>query len=127
MGMGPGHRGMGGGDPAVAVESRLDNMKAQLKITAAQEASWQVFTAAAKEQAASMSALRDEQPSTAATAPERMAERARHMQVRANGMAKMASAFNALYSSLSAEQKAIADQYHGMGGPRAGGRGPRAG
>jgi hypothetical protein len=48
MGMGPGHRGMGGGDPAVAVESRLDNMKAQLKITAAQEASWQVFTAAAK-------------------------------------------------------------------------------
>jgi LTXXQ motif family protein len=126
-GMGPGYGRMGGGDPVVAAESRLDTMKAELKITAAQEASWQAFAATAKEQAASMKALRSDAPSAAGTAPERMAEHAKHMQVRANGMAKMASAFNTLYLGLTAEQKAIADQYHGMGGPRARGWGPRAG
>ena len=56
--MGPGHGPMAGGDPSVMVDSHLGDLKTQLKITPAQEAAWQTFAAAAKQQAADMQAMR---------------------------------------------------------------------
>ena len=110
------------------VDSRLANMKAALKITAAQEAAWQAFAATAKEQAASMQAARAQlRDPRSATAPDRMAQRAQMMQQRAAGMAAMTNAFNALYDVLTAEQKAIADQSFGMAGHRGKPYGRRAG
>ena len=58
MGMGHRHGPMAGGDPSVMVDSHLADLKAQLKITAEQETAWQTFTAAAKQQAAGMQAMR---------------------------------------------------------------------
>jgi hypothetical protein len=128
MGMGQGHGPMAGVDPSVRVDSRLTDLKAQLKITSEQEAAWQTFTAQAKQQAASMQAMRAQmQEGTAGTAPERMGQRATAMQQRAAGMATMTNAFNALYAMLSPEQKAIADQNVGMMGHRGMRFGPRAG
>ena len=126
-GMGAGHGPMGGFDPAARADARLSELKAHLKITETQEAAWQAFAAEAKQQAASMQAMRAQMHASAGTAPDRMAQRATTMQQRAAGMATMANAFNALYAVLSAEQKAIADRHVGTMGHGRMGSGPRAG
>ena len=118
MGMGPGHGPMAGVDPAAMADSRLSDLKAQLKINTAQEAAWQAFATQAKAQAASMQAMRAQMQQDTGTAPERMAQRATAMQQRAAGMATMTNAFGALYAVLTPEQKAIADQNVGMMGHR---------
>ena len=136
MGMGPGAGpGMGWGhgpgagfDPAVMVDSRLSNLKAQLQITAAQEPAWQAFTAAARQQVADMQAIHNQmQQQGAGTAPERLALHSAIMQQRSAAMATMSTAFNALYAVLTPEQKTLADQQHGMMGSRGMGFGPRGG
>ena len=126
MGMGPGHGPMAGVDPSAMVESHLNDLKAQLKITTTQETAWQAFTAAAKQQAAGMQAMRAQMQQDTGTAPERMAQRTTAMQQRAAGMATMTTAFSALYAVLTPEQKAIADQNVGMMGHREMRFGPRA-
>jgi Spy/CpxP family protein refolding chaperone len=127
MGMGHGHGPMAGVDPAAVADARLSDLKAQLKITTAQEAAWQAFAAEAKQQAASMQAMRAQMQASAGTAPEQMGQRATAMQQRAAGMATMANAFGALYAVLTPEQKAIADQHVGTMGNRGMGFGRRAG
>jgi protein CpxP len=127
MGMGPGHGPMGTVDPSTMVESHLSDLKAQLKITPAQEAAWQAFTAQAKQQTASMQTMRAQMLEGTGTAPERMAQRTTAMQQRAAGMATMTTAFSTLYAVLTPEQKAIADQTFGMMGHGGMRFGPRAG
>jgi Spy/CpxP family protein refolding chaperone len=131
FGMGPG-MGMGRGpmsavDPTAVVESRLADLKAQLKITAAQESAWQAYTAEARKRATEMQAMRAQMQQDAGTAPERMAHRAAAMQQRGTSMTAMSNAFAALYAVLTPEQKAIADQPGGMMGHRGMRFGPRAG
>ena len=118
MGMGPGHGPMAGVDPVAMAEARLSDFKAELKITASQEAAWQTFAAQAKAQAASMQAMRAQMHAATGTAPEQMAQRTAAMQQRAAGMATMTNALGALYAELTPEQKAIADQHVGTMGPR---------
>ena len=127
MGMGPGHGPMAGFDPTAAAETRLSDLKAQLKITPTQEGAWQAFVAAAKQQAASMQAMRAQMQTSAGTGPEQMGQRATAMQQRAAGMATMANAFGALYAVLAPDQKAIADQHVGSMGHFGMGFGRRAG
>jgi hypothetical protein len=109
---------MAGIDPAAMADARLSDLKAQLKITATQEAAWQTFAAQAKQQAASMQAMRAQMLQGTGTAPERMAQHTGAMQQRAADMATMTNAFGALYAVLTPEQKAIADQSCGMMGQR---------
>jgi periplasmic protein CpxP/Spy len=126
-GMGPGHGPMAGIDPSIMVDSHLTDLKALLKITAAQETAWQAFTAAAQQQAAGMRAMRAQMQQDPGTVPERMAQRATAMQQRGAAMATMSTAFNALYTVLTPEQRAIADQNFGTMGHRGMRFGPRAG
>lgn len=119
MGMGSGHGPMAGADPAAMVDSRLADLKAQLKITTAQEAAWQAFTGAAKQQATSMHGPRVRMQEGTETAPERMGQRTELMQQHTTAMTTMTDAFDALYAMLTPEQKAIADQQFGMMGPHA--------
>ncbi len=127
MGMGSGYGRMAGVDPAAVADSHLADLKAQLKITAAQEGAWQTFATQAKQQAASMQAMRAQMQQGAGTAPEQMGQRAAVMQQRAAGMTTMSNAFGALYAVLTPEQKAIADQNVGMMGHRGMRFGRRAG
>jgi periplasmic protein CpxP/Spy len=113
MGMRAGHGPMVGVDSAAAIDARMSDLKTQLKITPEQEAAWQTFSAAAKQQAAGMQALREQMHSAAGTASERMTEHTQAMQQRSAAMTATANAFNALYAVLTPEQKAIADQRHG--------------
>lgn len=118
-GMGPGHGPMAGVDPATMIASHLDDLKAQLKITTAQEAAWQTFTTAAKQQATGMQAMHTQMQQGSGTAPERMAQLTAAMQQRAAGMATMTNALKDLYAALTPEQRAIADQHFSMMGPHA--------
>ncbi len=127
MGMGAGHGPMAGVDPATMIDSHLDNLKAQLKITAAQEAAWQMFTTAAKQQATGMRAMHTQMQQGTGTAPERLAERATEMQQRAAGMTKVADALKELYAALTPEQRTIVDQHFSMMGPNTMHFGPHAG
>ena len=117
-GMGPGHGSMANVDPAARAESRLGDLKAQLKITTTQEPAWQTFADAAKQQATGMQAMHARVQAGSGTAPERMAQLASAMQQRAEGMATMSKALDALYAVLTPEQKAIADQNAGAMGHR---------
>ena len=129
MGMGPmggmyGQQGAGrmagAYSPAALAESRLNSLKAELKITAEQESVWQTFTAAAKQQSEAMQAVREKMPATSSTAAERMDQRTALTKQRASGMDSMSSALKDLYAALSPEQKAVADKSIGSMG--AGGR-----
>lgn len=133
-GMGPGNgqgMGMRGGhgmtataDPVANQEARLAAMKTQLQITTSQEAAWQAFATAAKQQSAAAQALRTQTQQSTMTAPERMAQRSAMAQQREAAKAPVTSAFNALYAALTPEQKAVADKGFGMKGGR--GMGGRA-
>jgi periplasmic protein CpxP/Spy len=113
MGMRAGHGPMVGVDSAAAIDARMSDLKTQLKITPEQEAAWQTFSSAAKQQAAGMQALREQMHSTTGTASERMTEHTQAMQQRSAAMTATTNAFNALYAVLTPEQKTIADQRHG--------------
>jgi hypothetical protein len=125
MGYGPMGQGMGPqawGNPAAAAEWRLSALKAELKITAAQESAWKVFADQTKQQAEAMQALMSTiQGGAQATAPERLDVRNQIMKKRQEQMEKGAAAFKDLYAVLSPEQKALADQRVGFG--MMGGRG----
>jgi Spy/CpxP family protein refolding chaperone len=116
MGMGRGHGPMAGADTTVVVESRMSELKAQLKINSAQEAAWQAFAAQAKERAAGMQAMHSQMQEGSGSAPEQMAKRTAAMQQRLAGMTTMNQALSALYAVLTPEQKAVADQNLGMMG-----------
>ena len=116
MGMGPGHGPMAGVDPATMIDSHLGDLKAQLKLTTAQEAAWQTFTTAAKQQATGMQAMHTQMQQSTGTAPERMAQLTAAMQQRATGMATMTNALKDLYAALTPDQQTIADQHFGRMG-----------
>lgn len=124
-GYAPTRRGMGHqarGNPAAAAEWRLSNLKAELKITAAQESAWKTFADQSKQRAETMQKLMTSvRGSTQATAPERLELRAQVMKQRDEQMANGTAAFKELYAALSPEQKALADQRVGFG--RMGARG----
>ena len=117
MGMGirhsHGHGKMDGADPSARVESHLSDMKAQLKITTAQEPAWQAFSAAAKQRAAGMQAMHTQMQHDSGNAADRMAQHSTMMQQRSAGMIATSDAFKALYAALTPEQKAVADQSFG--------------
>jgi hypothetical protein len=127
FGMGPGGAGAGfgpamhmragqgpmGAVDATTIDSRLSDLKAQLKITTEQEAAWQSFAGAAKQQASGIQALRAQMHPSTGAAPDQMAQHTQIMEQRAAGMATMTKAFDALYAVLTSEQKSIADQHFG--------------
>jgi Spy/CpxP family protein refolding chaperone len=123
-GMGPGRMmgyGYHYGNPAAAMEGRLAEMKAELKITAEQEAAWQAYATQAKGQAQSMQAWHAAmQASAQASAPDRFAQHDAMMKQRLAQHEAMTAAFNDLYKTLTPEQRAVADQgFLAMGpGPR---------
>jgi len=134
MGMGPGMghgfgpgmgmgRGPGLGNPAAVAEGRLAWLKAELKITAAQEAAWKTFADQQRQQAearqALMKGVADKIP---ATAVERMELRNQWGKQRQEQGEKMTAAFKTLYAALTPEQKSVVDQ--GWSGGQHSRRGP---
>ncbi len=121
-GPGMGHR-MGGPETAAAVPTRLAALKAELKITGAQESAWAAYAGVVQQQAEQREATRaqmlakmhDPKLSDA----ERVALRESAMKVRDQHFAARSAAFQDLQAVLTPEQRAIADsKLHPMRGHR---------
>ena len=101
--------------PGQFVEGRIAFLKAQLKITPAQEAQWQQVEAAMRENAKTL----DQTITTArqnrgnVDAVQRLELREQFAKVRVDNDARLLAAFKPLYASLSPEQQHMANQLVG--------------
>jgi periplasmic protein CpxP/Spy len=101
--------------PGQFVEGRIAFLKAQLKITPAQEAQWQQVEAAMRENAKTL----DQTITTArqnrgnVDAVQRLELREQFARVRVDNSARLLAAFKPLYASLSPEQQQMANQLVG--------------
>jgi hypothetical protein len=122
--MGPmGGRGFGPGtNPESNADARLAYLKSELKISADQDAAWNAYSSAVKEQAARMQAFRTAMFS-AQTPQDRITLHAEHAKQRASGFENLDKGVRELYGVLNAEQKALADLH--LGRMRFGQAGPR--
>jgi periplasmic protein CpxP/Spy len=98
--------------PGQLVDGRVAFLKAELKITPAQEAQWQQFAAAMRQNAQSLDqaiANVRQHRGTAQNAVERMEVRGQFAQTRAENQARLLTAFKPLYASLSPDQQQVAN------------------
>ncbi|HET7306428.1 MAG TPA: Spy/CpxP family protein refolding chaperone [Gammaproteobacteria bacterium] len=91
---------------------RLAHLKAQLKITSAQEGAWNAFVQAmANTRPQHAQRAMHHQPGALTPAPEVLEERAQRMQAWAQRAAARAQAMKALYAALTPTQRAIIDTH----------------
>lgn len=118
MSPGMGHGMMHGGghmmhhDPAKHIDGRMAFLKAELKITPAQEKVWGDFEAAARKAAKTASDARAKtKPADpqALTMPERLAHMEKRMATRLESLRTVKGPAEKLYAALSASQKETAD------------------
>lgn len=110
MGMGPG-MGRGHSNPAALAEGHLAWLKAELKITPAQEPAWKTFADQRRQQAEAMQSwATNMQEKAPATAVERMEARNQWAKKRQEQGETMTSGLKTLYAALTTEQKAMLDQ-----------------
>jgi hypothetical protein len=107
--------GMMGGMPFEHVEGRLAFLKAELKITPAQEPQWNKFADAFRSVAKSAQGMHQQMmgSSGTATAPQRLDAYEKMLTVRLDAVRTVRSAFDPLYAALSDEQKKTADELVG--------------
>ena len=109
------HHGMGRMMPGKFVDGRIAFLKAELKITPAQETQWQQVDAAMRENAEALdqTITTARQNRTDMDAVQRLELREQFAKVRADNDARLVAAFKPLYASLSAEQQQTANQLVG--------------
>jgi hypothetical protein len=123
MGLGMMGYGMGPAMMESHVEGRIAFLKAELKITPAQEKLWDGYAAALRASAQDMAGMRATMTTmmTTTALPERLDAVESMMSDRLAQLKKIKAAALPLYATLSTEQKATADQLTpamgmGMGG-----------
>ena len=104
--------------PGQFVDGRIAFLKAQLKITPAQEGQWQKVEAAMRENAKALdqAIATARQKSGDRNAVERLEMRDQFAKVRAENSDRILAAFKPLYDSLSQDQQKMADQLIGAAG-----------
>ncbi|WP_304727275.1 Spy/CpxP family protein refolding chaperone [Rhodoferax sp.] len=124
QGQGKSHRGMGKMDPA-KMQARMDTrhaaLKAQLKLTPAQEAAWTDFLASHKVPAGMKGQPAAMTDMAKLTTPERLDKmkelRAQHLAEMTTAMDKRTDATKTFYAVLTPEQQKVFDA-QAMQGPR---------
>jgi|SRR5271169_4583284 len=94
------------------IDGRVAYLKAELKITPAQEAEWSAVEKVMRENAAERTKLRqqfDADKDKPATALDRLARREAVAEARAKSITAFATAFKSLYDHLSDDQRKAAD------------------
>ncbi len=106
-------------DPAARVDQHLAQLKADLKVTAAQEPLWQAFADKARAEAGKgVRGMRDNAQDLSLSAPERMSRTTDLMKQRVAAMESVNGSFTQLYDSLSVDQKRVADIHAARMGQR---------
>jgi hypothetical protein len=119
---GPGSWMMGRGDVSQAmcnvmanhIEGRLAYMKAELKIAEAQDALWNGYATAARDNASAMRShctiMMSRRSGSAASLPERLDQHEQLMAAQLDAIRSMNKALKPLYAAFSEDQKKTADQ-----------------
>jgi protein CpxP len=109
------HHAMGRMMPGQFVDGRIAFLKAELKITPAQETQWQQVATAMRENAKALdqTITSARQSRTDVDAVQRLEAREQFAKVRADNDARLVAAFKPLYASLSPEQQQMANQLIG--------------
>ena len=109
------HHEMGRMMPGQFVDGRIAFLKAELKITPAQETQWQQVEAAMRENAKNLdqSIGTARQNRSGMDAVQRLELREQFAKLRADNDARLLTAFKPLYASLSPEQQQMANQLIG--------------
>jgi periplasmic protein CpxP/Spy len=94
-----------------AVDQHIAELRAQLKITPAEESQWKQVADTMRENARELDRVIDKRDASIATATaiDNLNSYSEIAQVHANGVKKLASAFSGLYSEMSDAQKKEAD------------------
>lgn len=120
------HAGRGDFDPVARAQDHLTRLKANLKITPAQDKAWQGFAAQVTQQAETMKTRLAQRPDPKAEAqvhaPERMAQHLAQMQERLKDMQALRDRMAELYAVLTPAQQTLADQHFARMGSEARGR-----
>ena len=97
--------------PSQLVDGRIAFLKAELKITPAQETQWQQVATAMQQNATALDQVigNARQQSGSMDAVQRLALREQFAKVRADNDARLLTAFKPLYASLSPEQQQTAN------------------
>lgn len=108
--------GKGAANLPAMIDKRLEKIKGELKITAAQEGAWQAFAAKTKQLGEDAQAMHEKRrqavvPATAASAPEHMEKGIESMKQHLSHMEAMLGAVKDLYAALTPEQRVIADKH----------------
>ena len=101
--------------PGQFVDGRIAFLKAELKITPAQETQWQQVAAAMRENATALdqTITTARQNRAGMDAAQSLELREQFAKVRADNDARLLAAFKPLYASLSPEQQQVANQLVG--------------
>ena len=130
MGFGLGMRGYGGMEPGMMgwgesgqamcsamashIDGRLAYVKAELKITAAQESFWNSYATAARDNAVSMlahcTAMMSQRGASSVSLPDRLDQHEQLMATQLDALRTMNKALKPLYAALGDNQKKAADQ-----------------
>ena len=110
-------------DPVAAADQRLGRLKADLKITSAQESAWNAYAEQIKQHAGEMQALHNQMRqqhenasgSTRPSAPERVERQAQFAKQQGEYLERLAGLTKDLYAVLTPEQRTLADQRLGGG------------
>ena len=105
--------------PGQLVDGRIAFLQAELKITPAQQAQWQQFASAMRQNAQSLDqaiANARQHRGAAENAVDRLTLRAEFAKVRADNQARLLTALKPLYASLSPDQQQVANALIGHGG-----------
>ncbi len=119
-GMGPWMMGSGGFGPQMCTamashaDGRLAYLKAELKITAAQEPLWKAYAAAARDNANGMldrcTTMMNPKGAAGLSLPDRLDLHEQFMAAQLDSLRAMNKALKPLYAALSEDQKKAADQ-----------------
>jgi hypothetical protein len=103
---------MGQNSMAGHVEGRIAFLKAELKITDAQQPLWNTVAEAMRTNAKGMSGMSNEMPmmGSATRLPEKLAMHEKMMAGHLDGLRKLKAAVEPLYASFNADQKKTADE-----------------
>ena len=111
-------------DPVAAADKRLGRLKADLKITSAQESAWNAYADQIRQHAGEMQAQFNQRRqqrenasgSTRPSAPERVERQAQFAKQQGEYLERLAGLTKDLYAVLTPEQKTLADQRLGRAG-----------
>jgi LTXXQ motif family protein len=118
--MGPWMMGWGGSGQAMCnamgghIEGRIAYLKAELKITDAQEPLWKAYAAAARDNGTAMlahcNAMMSQRSASTASLPDRLDQHVQFMEAQLDAVRAMSKALKPLYAALSDSQKQAANQ-----------------